>query len=103
MPASSLILIGVLVPTAGILGSLAWPRVQRRLQWSSLQVLVTLVVLASLIPAYGCLGFIPALRDGSAKFGGLTTPAEMFVLALYFGALSLVCFEDFDHWLTKRA
>jgi len=26
-------------------------------------------------------------RDGNVKFGGLTTPGEMFALAVYFGAL----------------
>ena len=84
MPASSLIVIGALTPTAGILGSLAWPAVQRRLGWSNLRVLVVLVVMASAIPAYGCLGFLPIFQRSSVKFGGLTTPGEMYVLAVYF-------------------
>lgn len=87
MPASSLILIGVLTPSAGILGSFTAPIIQRRLKVSNLTVVVTLVILASLLPIYGCLGFIPAFRDGNVKFGGLTTPGEMFVLAVYFGGL----------------
>ncbi len=84
MPASSLVLIGALTPSAGILGSLVWPMVQRRAGWSNLRVLVVLVAMASAIPAYGCLGFLPVFQKGSVKFGGLTTPAEMYVLAVYY-------------------
>ena len=84
MPPSSLILIGVLSPTAGILGSLVWPVIQRRMGWSNLRVLVTLVGLASAIPAYACLGFLPLFQRSSVKFGGLTTPGEMYALAVCF-------------------
>jgi MFS transporter, UMF1 family len=84
MQPSALILVGVLTPTSGILGSLVWPVLQRRLGWSNLRVLVVLVLLASAIPAYGCLGF---LLHGRTKFGGLTTQGEMFALAVYFGKL----------------
>ncbi|KAF8261609.1 autophagy-related protein 22-like protein [Lactarius quietus] len=62
MPSSSLILLGVLAPSAGIL---------------------VLVAGGSLIPLYGVLGlFAPR----GAKWG-LRTPAEMYVLVVYFGAL----------------
>ncbi|PPR01736.1 hypothetical protein CVT26_013183 [Gymnopilus dilepis] len=84
MSPSALILIGILTPTSGILGSLLWPILQRRFGWSNLKVLVILVIMASLIPAYGCLGF---LVQGRVKFGGLTTPGEMFALAVYFGSV----------------
>ena len=82
MSPSALILVGVLTPTSGILGSLAWPFLQRRFAWTNLQVLVLLVIMASMIPAYGCLGFI---FQGRTKFGGLTSQEEMFGLAVYFG------------------
>lgn len=91
MPPSSLILIGALTPTAGILGSLAWPAVQRRLGWSNLRVLVVLVAMASAIPAYGCLGFLPVFQRAGVKFGGLTTPGEMYVLAVYFVSNLTAC------------
>lgn len=84
MQPSALILVGALTPTAGILGSLAWPFLQRKFAWSNLKVLVILVVLASAIPAYGCLGFLNVFQ-GRARFGGLTTQGEMFGLAIYFG------------------
>ncbi|KAI0773147.1 autophagy-type protein 22 [Trametes elegans] len=87
MPPSSLVLIGALTPSAGILGSLAWPALQRRAGWSNLRVLVVLVAMASAIPAYGCLGFLPVFQHGAVRFGGLTTPGEMYVLAVYFGSV----------------
>ena len=83
MPPSSLVLVGVLTPSAGILGALLWPAVQRRLRLSSLRVLILLVAAASVIPLYGVVGlFAPR----GAKWG-LRVPAEMYVLAVYFGAL----------------
>ncbi|KIJ91754.1 hypothetical protein K443DRAFT_471088 [Laccaria amethystina LaAM-08-1] len=84
MSPSALILIGVLTPLSGILGSLLWPKFQARMGWTNLRVLVTLVVLASLIPAYGCLGFV---FQGRTRFGGLTTQGEMFGLAVVFGSV----------------
>lgn len=89
MPATSLIIIGIISPLAGIAGSLVWPMLQRRFAWSNLRILVTLVCLASLLPAYGCLGFLSIFRGEHVKFGGLTTPAEMYVLAMYFVSSSL--------------
>ncbi|KAI9463778.1 autophagy-type protein 22 [Russula earlei] len=83
MPPSSLVLVGVLTPSAGILGALLWPTIQRRLRLTSLRVLVLLVIAASVIPLYGVIGlFAPR----GARWG-LRVPAEMFVLAVYFGAL----------------
>ncbi|KAI0300620.1 autophagy-related protein 22-like protein [Multifurca ochricompacta] len=83
MPPSSLVLVGVLTPSAGILGALLWPVVQRRLRLTSLRVLILLVVAASVIPLYGVIGlFAPR----GARWG-LRVPEEMFVLAVYFGAL----------------
>lgn len=84
MQPSGLILVGILAPTSGIIGSLVWPFLQRRFQWSNLKVLIILVIMASLMPAYGCLGFLPALR-GEGRFGGLTTQGELYALAAYFG------------------
>ena len=83
MDASSLVLIGAITPASGILGSLVFPALQRRFAWSNLRVLVLLVLLVSCIPAYGCLGFVPFVRR--LHVGGLTTPGEMFGLAVYFG------------------
>jgi len=85
MPASSLILIGIITPTSGILGSLLWPQIQRKFSLSSLAILVILVLLASLIPLYGCLGFL--IQNFSLHFGGLITPGENFSLTAIFGSV----------------
>ncbi|TDL18163.1 MFS general substrate transporter [Rickenella mellea] len=88
MSPSALILIGVITPSSGIIGSLLWPLLQRRLGYSNLKILVILVVMASMIPAYGCLGFLPLFGEqGKMRFGGLTTQGEMFGLAVYFGSV----------------
>lgn len=85
MPASSLIIVGVMVPTFGIIGSLAWPHLQRRLGFGNLRMVMILVILASLVPAYGCLGFLPVFQR--IGFGGLNSPNEIYGLAVYFGIL----------------
>lgn len=88
MPPSKLILIGAITPISGIIGSLAWPVIQRKMGWSDLFMVKTLVALVSLIPLYGCLGFLPVFKnDGkdAIPFGGLTTAGEMYGLAVFFG------------------
>ncbi|KAG2355817.1 autophagy-related protein 22-like protein [Suillus spraguei] len=84
MQASSLVLIGAITPLSGIIGSLVSPILQHKFMWSNLRVLVLLVIMVSLIPVYGCLGFLPIFK-GTMRFGGLTTQGEMFGLAVYFG------------------
>ncbi|KAH9053769.1 MFS general substrate transporter [Lactarius vividus] len=59
------------------------PSSLRRFGLTSLRVLVLLVVAGSVIPAYGVIGlFAPR----GAKWG-LRVPAEMYVFAVYFGAV----------------
>ena len=41
-------------------------------------------MMISVIPAYGCTGFLPFFKNGNVKFGGLTSPEELYVLAIYF-------------------
>lgn len=96
MKPSALILIGIIVPLSGILGSLFWPRLQRRYEWSNLRVLLILLVLASLIPAYGCLGFVGVFHR--VGFGGLTTQGEMFGLAVFFGTSNLLVTSSMRYW-----
>jgi len=49
-------------------------------------MLIWLVIGAALVPVYGCLGFL--VEDGiGPKFGGLTTPGEMYALAVLFGGI----------------
>jgi MFS transporter, UMF1 family len=83
MTPSSLILVGVLAPSAGILGALLWPAVQRRFELSSLRMLVLTVIAVSVVPLYGVIGL---LAPHGARWG-LRVPEELFVLAVYFGIL----------------
>lgn len=87
MPASALIIIGMLVPASGVAGALIWPRIQRNVPAlnsakvgpkGNLRLLMLLIIIAWLVPVYGSLGFV-------LGFGGLTTWAEMYVFAVYFG------------------
>lgn len=90
MPASALIIIGMLVPMSGVAGALAWPRIQRHVPAlnpakvgpkGNLRLLMLLIIIAWLVPVWGSLGFI-------LGFGGLSTWAEMYIFAVYFGSLS---------------
>ena len=73
-----------------------FPTLQHKFMWSNLHVLVLLVMMVSLIPAYGCLGFLPIFK-GTVRFGGLTTQGEMFGLAVYFGlCLCKIALASFD-------
>lgn len=101
MSASSLIILGALGPSAGIIGAIAWPIAQKRLNLTNLHAMIILVGGMLFIPIYGCLGFLPIFRPptesleetdmGTMKFGGLTTAGEMYVLATYFGEHLVQC------------
>src|SRR5260370_40779994 len=80
MPPSSLVLVGVLTPSAGILGALLWPILQRRFSLTSLRVLIILIIAASIIPLYGVIGLFPP--RGAHR--GLCAPSDELTLATYF-------------------
>ncbi|KEI36986.1 uncharacterized protein L969DRAFT_19541 [Mixia osmundae IAM 14324] len=81
MPASSIVFIGLLVPVFAIVGVLLTPVIQRYFNYSQLRMLTVLVFLTSLIPLYGCLGFVPASPLG------IKSSSEMFVVSSVFGFL----------------
>ncbi|TIA94969.1 hypothetical protein E3P96_03960 [Wallemia ichthyophaga] len=85
MQSQQLLAITVLSPLAGALGSMSSPYLQKRLGWSNHRSLVALVLAGLLVPLYGLLGYLPLVQQ--APFGGFTTQAEMFVFAVYFGAI----------------
>ena len=73
-----LALIAIIVPFTAIGGGYAWFRFQRKYGWTSKSVLVLNLLLLSLIPLWGCVGFF------NDEFG-LHTQGEMYVLAVWFG------------------
>ena len=83
MPSTSLIILGALAPLMGVISSLVWPIIQRKIGWSTRSMLMLIVSLASLLPLYGSIGIVLAKND--IKGGGLTLPGEMYGAAVYFG------------------
>ncbi|KAA1074338.1 Autophagy protein 22 [Puccinia graminis f. sp. tritici] len=83
MTSSHLILIGVIVPTTGIIGALIAPRIQQKLQYcsglnGSLKMFKLLIGFSCLVPGYVSITLVFGIPV-------LTTEAEMFVLAGVFG------------------
>lgn len=83
MSPSKIIIIGVLVQLSAVLSSIYCPRLQARLGYTNLRVLLHIIVLAQVLPAYACLGLI-------LPFGGLRTEGEMYVAAAWFGMVRLL-------------
>lgn len=81
MSPTKVIIIGVLVQLTAVFSSIYAPRLQKRLGWSNISLLIRIVIAAQLLPLYTCLGLI-------LPFGGLRTEAEMYVAAVWFGAVS---------------
>jgi UMF1 family MFS transporter len=82
MSPAKIIAIGVLVQLSAIGSAMIAPRLQRKLGLSNLRFLLGVVLLAQLMPLYACAGLI-------LPFGGLRTEGEMYVVAVYFGLVSL--------------
>ncbi|CAG8438480.1 14020_t:CDS:2 [Ambispora leptoticha] len=81
VPPTGLIFMALITPISALLGTIIWPKLQTRwLNQTTKQTVITLVFLFSIIPMYGCLGFI-------LPIGGLKSASEMYVLAVLFGFL----------------
>ena len=78
MSAPKIILIGILVQLSAVFSSILAPRLQRRLGYSNIRLLVRIVLAAQVLPLYTCLGLL-------LPFGGLRTEGEMYVAATWFG------------------
>ncbi|KPI40179.1 Autophagy-related protein 22-1 [Cyphellophora attinorum] len=93
MSAASLALINVIGTLAGIIGAFSWSYVSRALNLKASQTIVACVCLFELIPLYGMLGFIPAVKRWGVI--GLQQPWEMYPLGaiygLVLGGLSSYC------------
>lgn len=93
MRLAALGLINVIVTITGILGAFSWSYISRKLNLRASHTIVACICLLELIPLYGLLGFIPAVK----RYGvlGLQQAWEMYpVGALYgfiLGGLSSYC------------
>jgi len=93
MKPAALALINVIATLAGVLGAFTWSSLSRRFRLRPTQTIVACLALFELIPLYGLLGYVPAVRRLGVL--GLQQPWEMFPLgALYgfvLGGLSSYC------------
>ncbi|PWY64537.1 MFS general substrate transporter [Aspergillus heteromorphus CBS 117.55] len=93
MPPAELGLINVVAMIAGVLGAFSWSFVSRAFNLRASQTIIACIVLFELVPIYGLLGFVPAIRE--LGFLGLQQPWEMYPLGaiygLVMGGLSSYC------------
>ena len=93
MNSSLLALINVIVTISGIAGAFTWSKISRALRLKPSQTILTCICIFELIPIYGLIGYIPAVR----RFGsfGLQQQWEMYplgaVYGLVLGGLSSYC------------
>ncbi|KAI9636802.1 autophagy-related protein 22-like protein [Dioszegia hungarica] len=80
LSSAKVILIGILVQLTAVISSVVAPRIQNRLRYGNLQLLLGIVLLAEALPLYACLGLI-------LPWGGLRSEGEMYVAAVWFGML----------------
>ncbi|KAF2157157.1 autophagy-related protein 22-1 [Myriangium duriaei CBS 260.36] len=83
MKPAALILINIITTTCGVCGAFSWNRVSRALGLTPTRTILACVILFELIPLYGLLGFIPAVRRWGV--GGLQQPWEMYPLGAVYG------------------
>ncbi|KAF9887580.1 Autophagy protein 22 [Aspergillus nanangensis] len=83
MEPAALGMINVVAMFAGVLGAFSWSYVSRALNLRASQTIIACIVLFELVPLYGLLGFIPAIRK--LGFLGLQQPWEMFPLSIVYG------------------
>lgn len=83
MKTEALGLINVIAMTAGVIGAFYWSFVSRVFNLSASRTIVACICLFEIIPLYGLLGFIPAIK----RYGvfGLQQPWEMYPLGAVYG------------------
>lgn len=93
MEPAALGLINVIAMVGGVVGAFSWSYVSRVLNLRASQTIIACIILFELVPLYGLLGFIPAVK--TLGFLGLQQPWEMFPLSavygLVMGGLSSYC------------
>lgn len=73
-------IVALLAQVTGVIGGFSAPYVQTRLGLSNKRALLSLVLIMTLLPLYGCIGLI----GGPEGWGGLRTPTEMYIVASCF-------------------
>ncbi|RAH55590.1 autophagy-related protein 22-1 [Aspergillus piperis CBS 112811] len=83
MQPAALGLINVITMIAGVFGAFSWSFVSRAFNLRASQTIVACIILFELVPLYGLLGFIPAIK--SLGYLGLQQPWEMYPLGVIYG------------------
>lgn len=85
MPPAALALIALIGTLTGVVGAFSWSKLSRYLKLKPSQTIIVCICLFELIPVYGLIGFIPAVK----RFGifGLQQPWEMYPLAAIYGVV----------------
>lgn len=83
MRPAALSAINVIVTLSGVIGAFTWSKVSRMMRLSPTQTIFACICLFELIPIYGLLGYIPAIKR--AGVGGLQQPWEMYPLGAVYG------------------
>ncbi|EXJ89600.1 UMF1 family MFS transporter [Capronia epimyces CBS 606.96] len=83
MKTEALGLINVIATIAGVVGAFYWSFLSRLFNLKASQTIVACICLFEIIPLYGLLGFIPAIK----RYGvfGLQQPWEMYPLGAIYG------------------
>lgn len=93
MQPAALGLINVIAMGAGVIGAFSWSYVSRLFNLRASQTIIACIILFEIVPLYGMLGFIPAVK--TLGFLGLQQQWEMFPLGaiygLVMGGLSSYC------------
>ncbi|KAL4746782.1 autophagy-related protein 22-1 [Aspergillus terricola var. indicus] len=83
MEPAALGMINVITMISGVFGAFSWSYVSRMLNLRASQTIIACIFLFELVPLYGLLGFIPAIKN--LGFLGLQQPWEMFPLGVIYG------------------
>lgn len=83
MKPAAVALINVVVTISGIVGAFSWSRLSAMMGLKPARTILVCICLFEIIPIYGLLGFIPAVR----RLGvfGLQQPWEMYPLGAVYG------------------
>ncbi|KAL2356256.1 autophagy-related protein 22-2 [Cryomyces antarcticus] len=93
MKPAALALINVIATLSGVIGAFTWSALSRTVGLRPSQTILACICIFEIIPLYGLLGYIPAIRR--AGVGGLQQPWEMYpvgaVYGFVLGGLSSYC------------
>ena len=83
MSPPALALINVIATLSGVMGAFSWSKLSCRFNARPSQTIIACICLFEVIPIYGLLGYIPAIKR--LGFLGLQQPWEMYPLGAVYG------------------